>query len=181
MASIQKINRKSGLSYLLTYYLNNKKYTKYYPPGIPYPLVLAEKKRIESQVTMHKSGLQQMYPEERPVKLTLEEFSNMILKARVNDVNKRTLDRNRYALKVLTRIIGNHVLVTDLKDSIELFRAKRLEEGASKDGINKDLKNVVTCLNAAVDKGIIDKNPLEKIKYFSFITRQFLFFLNHYY
>ena len=79
MASIQKINYKSGTAYLLAYYINNKKFTKYFPPKTPYYLVEAEKKRIESEVALHNAGLKKMVPEGRPTKLNLAEFTGMII------------------------------------------------------------------------------------------------------
>ena len=60
MAHVEILKRKKGTAYRIHYYVNNRLQTKPFPVGTPRKIMEAEKKRIESEVTLHKSGLKTM-------------------------------------------------------------------------------------------------------------------------
>jgi len=165
VAYIQEIKRDSGKAYKLFYYLNKKRHIKYFPVGTDRKKVEAIKKELEGKIALHKSGIKEMKLKKKPNKLTLIEFTQMIIKARKNDVSWRTLQRNEYGMKLLIRVFGEGYLLSDLKnENIEYFKAVRLNEDLSKSGVNKDLENIRTCFNSGVEKEIIEENPV-KIKF----------------
>jgi len=167
MAHLQKIKRKNGTAYRLYYYLNNRRHTKYFPPGSPLNAVLAEKKRIEAGVTLDKAGFEKMDLAGRPTKLNLDEFKNIIIGIRKGYVATQNWKRNELALNNFIEILGGLSLISDLSnEAIEYFKAKRLEMGKTKAGINKDLVNIRTCLNAAAEREIIKKSEVPKIRKF---------------
>ena len=49
--------RQVGNGWQIQYYLNNRRRTKQYPPGTPKTLVMAEKKKLEHAIVLHKSGI----------------------------------------------------------------------------------------------------------------------------
>jgi hypothetical protein len=49
--------RKMGSGFQIQYYLNGKRRIKYLPAGTPKAIANSEKKRIESEIALHKAGI----------------------------------------------------------------------------------------------------------------------------
>lgn len=172
MASIQTIKLATGTAYQVTFSLNNKRLTKYFPPGTKRKTVdsfveeLNENKKlyrlgkIDKDVILQNAGLK-----EKPDLLDLRCFAEKVLKSREVDVSGLTLIRNSVALDNLMKVLGGDFPIKDLSlKQFELFKCKRIEQGISKEGINKDLENIRTCFNWAVAHNIIKRSPFPERK-----------------
>ena len=175
MASIQTIKLASGTAYQVSFSLNNKRLTKYFPPGTKRKTVdsfveeLNENKKlyrlgkIDKDVILQNAGLK-----ERPDLFDLRCFTEKVLKSREVNVSSLTLTRNKVALDNLMKVLGGDFLLKDLSlKQFELFKCKRIEQKISREGVNKDLENIRTCFRWAVAHNIIKQNPFpEKKKIF---------------
>ena len=173
MATITKIKKKNGLAYYVQFMVNYKRHSKYFTANTHYEKVLAFKKKIEAEIAEYRSGLSDKVPTLdgatfRRDKVTLREITNELESRRKNDVGERTLKRNLLAMKNFMYCLGPDFLICDLRnDHIEQFKNWRLEScGASKLGINSDLKNIRAMLNDAFERGLIVKNPISKFNFF---------------
>ncbi|MFW9941610.1 MAG: tyrosine recombinase XerC [Candidatus Thorarchaeota archaeon] len=173
MATITKIKKKNGLAYYVQFMVNHKRHSRYFPANTNHEKVLAFKKKIEAEIAEYRSGLSDKVPTLdgttfRRDKVTLRELTNELESRRKNDVVERTLKRNVLAMRNFMSCLGSDLLICDLKnDHIEQFKKWRLEScGATKSGINSDLKNIRALLNDAFERGLIIKNPISKFGFF---------------
>ena len=179
--------RKVKNTYQLQFYIDGKKRWKHYSPHTPKSVVLAEKKRIEAEVALHKARIRK-FQEETAVSnsISLGELTERVLLARENEVSIDTSNRNRYTMKLFLQVVGPEMSISDLKaDHIDQFKNLRYEEGRKqyerkgwkfdndkiKRGVNKDLENIRTILRAAASKGIISSGLIPKIERFK-VDRQ---------
>ncbi len=169
MASkIKKIKCKSGTAYRIQYYKDLKRCSKTFPANTNFEKVKAFKKRLEMELAEYNAKLMENVPclekkAARRHKITLKGLYNDVAEYRKNDVCEQNLYRNKMALNNLMKCLTPDFQVMKLTNKdIEKFKNKRLESGAtSKEGINKDLVNIRTVLNAGVKYGLIPKNPVE--------------------
>ena len=167
MAHIKTIELADGnKAYRLFFYLNNRQMSKYFPPPIKRKEVDAFKIELERNIKLYKAEfiefdklLEFLGIRQKTSKLTLNQFSKLVLQERLKNVSHSTIKRNRSALKTLTRILGGNFLITDLsRKHIEYFKQKRLEEGVSREGINRDSANIRACFRSGYYLEITDKN-----------------------
>jgi integrase/recombinase XerD len=167
MASLRKI----GQAYQLQFYLDGKRRYKYFPRGTPKSIALAEKKRLEADIALHKAGVRRFSQTvDRIDFMTLGELTERLFEKRIGEISKETVQRNLYAMRVLMEIVGQDMPVSNLRpDHFDQFKKARYERAVNeykrkdwdlddykiKRGINKDLINIRTVLRAAARKGII--------------------------
>lgn len=121
--------RKVGSGWQLQYYLNGRRLVKQFPKEVPKAVVEAERKRIESELALHKAGLKRFGENPRAAEfLTLHDLTESALNSRQHEVTKETIARNRHAMKLFLAVIGKHTLVSDLKPThFDKFRHARFE------------------------------------------------------
>ncbi|MFX1538552.1 MAG: tyrosine-type recombinase/integrase, partial [Promethearchaeota archaeon] len=173
MATLTKIKRRNGIAYRVQFMVNHKRYSKYFPANTHIEKVKAFKKKIESEIAEYRAGLLDRVPVLdgniiRRNKLTIKELTMELEMRRRNDVDERTLKRNMLAMKNFMHCLGPDFLISGLRDdNLEQFKNWRLEScGATKLGINSDLKNIRAMLNDAEKRGLIVKNPFSKSHFF---------------
>jgi integrase/recombinase XerC len=173
MATITKIKRKNGIAYRVQYMVNHRRYSQFFPVNSQIEKVRAFKKKIEAEIAEYRAGLSDKVPTLdgniiRRDKITLMELTQELESRRRNDVDERTLKRNVLAMRNLMNCLGRDFLVSNLKsDHIEQFKNWRLEScGASKSGINSDLKNLRAMINDAKSRGLIAPNILLRFRFF---------------
>ncbi len=143
-------------------------------------MVKAEKKRIESQLALHKAGIKSFTESDNTAKfLTLSEMTERVIKSKENEVAVETLSRNRYAMKLFMSAVGKDTLVADLKPShfdqfknVHFEKAKNAyerkgwtySEDKVKRGLNMELENIRVVLRTAMKKGIIPERMLPKFQ-----------------
>lgn len=186
--------RQVGGGYQLQYYLNGHKRVKHFPKGITKAVVEAERKRIESELALHKAGLKRFGEDPRAAEfLTLCDLTETVLNSRQHEVTKETIARNRHAMKLFMAAIGKHTLLAELKPThFDKFRQARFEameklyrargwkwnEEKVKRGVIKDLENIRTVLRLAVQKNLMPANYLPKIEKPKVDRRRLPSFLN---
>jgi integrase len=172
--------RQIGRGYQLQFYLNGRKHVKQFSPATPKSVVIAEKKRIESQIALHKAGIRSFTESDNTAKfLTLSEMTERVIKSKENEVAIETLSRNRYAMKLFMSAVGKDTLVADLKPShfdqfknVHFEKAKKAyerkgwpyDEDKVKRGLNKEFENIRVVFRTAMKKGIIPERMLPKIQ-----------------
>lgn len=186
--------RKVGSGHQLQYYLNGQKRVRQFPKGTPVSVVIAEKKRIESELALHKAGLKRFGEDPRAAEfLTVAELTEQVLDSRQHEVTKETIARNRHAMKLFIAAIGKQTLVSEIKPlHFDQFRQARFEamrklyqergwkwnEEKVKRGLIKDLENIRTVLRIAVKKGLMPQQYLPKIEKPKVDRRRLPTFLN---
>nr|NIR48293.1 tyrosine-type recombinase/integrase [candidate division KSB1 bacterium]NIR71514.1 tyrosine-type recombinase/integrase [candidate division KSB1 bacterium]NIS27950.1 tyrosine-type recombinase/integrase [candidate division KSB1 bacterium]NIT74827.1 tyrosine-type recombinase/integrase [candidate division KSB1 bacterium]NIU28607.1 tyrosine-type recombinase/integrase [candidate division KSB1 bacterium] len=176
MACLRKVKN----TWQLQFYLDGKRRYKQFSPKTPKSVVLAEKKRIEAELALHKAGVKKFAEKtERVDSITLRELTEKVHEARQNEVSDDTLKRNLYAMKVFMEVVGADMLVSNLKsDHIDQFKKARYEIASNeyerkgwkfegdkiKRGINKDLENVRSVFRVAAQKGMISESMVPKIE-----------------
>lgn len=179
--------RKLGTAYQLQFYLDGKRHFKYFPKGIPKSVAMAEKKRIEADIALHKAGVKRFTENDHRLDfITLLEMTEVVFKNRRFEVSKETLDRNLFAMRVFMEIVGKDMPVDDLKpDHFEQFKQVRYEHAVAeyerkkwefddykiKRGVNKDLINVRTVIRAAAKRGTIAESMVPKFQLYK-VERQ---------
>jgi len=191
MAYLRKIKN----TWQLQFYLDGKRRYKHYAPSTPKSILLAEKKRIEAEIALHKAGIKKFSEnkEERADFITLREITEKICEIRKNEVSEDTVSRNFMAMKRFTDIIGADMPVSNIETNhIDQFKKARVERGISeyerkgwnldkekiKIGVNQDLANIKTLLTAAANKGIVSDSMLPKIEFFKVDYRRLPKYLN---
>ncbi len=186
--------RKVGSGWQLQYYITGRRLVKQFPKEVPKAVVEAERKRIESELALHKAGLKRFGEDPRAAEfLTLHDLTESVLNSRQHEVTKETIARNRHAMKLFVAAIGKHTLVSDLKPThFDKFRNARFEamqklyhargwtwnEDKVKRGLNKDIENIRTVLRMAVKKNLMPAQYLPKIEKLKVDRRRLPSFLN---
>lgn len=186
--------RKVGSGWQLQYYLNGRRLVKQFPKEVPKAVVEAERKRIESELALHKAGLKRFGEDPRAAEfLTLADLTEQVLSSREHEVSKEAIARNRHAMKLFVAAIGKHTLVDEIKPAhFDQFRNVRFEamkklyrqrgwkwnEEKVKRGVIKDLENIKTVLRLAVKKSLIPPQYLPKIEKPKVDRRRLPSFLN---
>ncbi len=173
MATITKIKKKTGTAYRLQYMVNHKRYSVYYAVGANLDKIKAHKKRLEAEIAEYRAGMTDTIPgldgsERKRERSTLAGLTADLAERRRQEVSPLTLKRNLSAMRILMDCVGPDLRVSALsRERIEQFKRFRLNEcGATKKGINKDLVNIRTMLNYAVDLGLIHEAPIRKMPFF---------------
>ena len=172
--------RKVKNTWQLQFYLDGQKRYKHYMPGTPKSIVIAEKKRIEAQIALHKANVKKFSENEQRVDfITLRELTEKIAEARKNEVSEDTQQRNLYAMKLFMEVVGADMPLANLKsDHFDQFKKLRfevalseyqrkeweLDEDKIKRGVNKDLVNIRAMLRASAAKGMIPESMIPKIQ-----------------
>jgi len=183
MASLRKL----GSAYQLQFYLDGKRRFMYFPKGTPKSIAVAERKRIEAEVAMHKAGVKRFIENDKRVDfITLSELTEQLFETRKNEISKETIVRNVYAMRIFMEIVGKDMPVYSLKSQhFEQFKNARYEHALNeykrkgwaiddykiKRGINKDLINVRTVIRIATQKGIITDDLIPKFELYK-VERQ---------
>ncbi|MCG3155087.1 MAG: Tyrosine recombinase XerC [bacterium] len=186
--------RKVGSGYQLQYYLNGRKRVKQFSKGTPLAVVTAEKKRIESEIALHKAGLKRFGENPQAAEfLTLADMTEQVLAAKRHEVAPETIARNRYAMQLFMQVVGTHLLVSEVKptnfdrfknarfEAVVRFYGERgwpLNEDKIKRGINKELENIRTVFFTATKKGIIPSHFLPRIERLKVDRKRLPTFLN---
>jgi len=162
MAIIRKIKLKAGTAHQLIYYLNNKRYFKYFPPKVPSKIVQAEKKRIEREILLGKFNSKEIDIPILTQKIKLEDFADWYKNIRQTDPDllcaTSTLQRYIIAIKTFTTVIGLKKPLSDITtNDINQFKLKQIENNKTRAGINKDLHHL--------------KNPFKLARQHNLITR----------
>jgi len=159
MATLRKIKLKSGTAHEIQYIINRKRQTKYFPPYIPFAVVQAEKKKIESEVILHKAKIREIDNPYITEKLTLAEFGGWFYEKRKNDVAESTMERYLLAIKIFARVIGNDFMLAKItNEHIDLFKNKQLKNDKTRAGINKDLVFLKHAFKYAKKYNLVTKN-----------------------
>ncbi|MCH7756132.1 tyrosine-type recombinase/integrase [candidate division KSB1 bacterium] len=190
MAYLRKIKN----TWQLQFYLDGKRRYKTYSPDTPKSILSAEKKRIESEIALHKAGIKRFNEnDERVDFITLRELTEKVCEIRKNEVSDDTISRNLMAMKCFTDIIGADMPVSNIETNhFDQFKKARFECGISeyerkgwnldkdkiKVGVNKDLSNIKTILKAAAHRGIVSESMLPKIEFFKVDYRRLPKYLN---
>jgi len=125
---------------------------------------LKEARRHEAEVKARKIRLENYTSSEKPL-LKLEDFwpvyiSEMKLYNR--DISHKISRWEHH----LASIFGKKLISEIKKQDVERYKAKRLQEGASPATVNREVALLRHILNVAVDHGLIEVNPLTRIKMF---------------
>ncbi len=166
----------------MQFYIDGKRQYKTYSSDTPKSILSAEKKRIESEIALHKAGIKRFSEnDERVDFITLRELTERICDIRKNEVSEDTVSRNLTAMKHFTDIIGADMPVSNIETKhIDQFKRARLEYGIKEYerkgwnldrdkiqmGVNHDLTNIKTILKTAANKGIVSDSMLPKIEFF---------------
>ena len=172
--------RQTGGGFQLQFYLNGRRKVKQFSPGTPKSVALAEQKRVESALALHKAGIKKFTESTESTEfLTLSDMTERVLESKEGEVAPETLSRNRYGMKLFMSVIGKDTLVADLKPThFDQFRNAHLEkakreyerkgwtynEDKIKRGLNKELENVRVVFRTAMKKGIISEKMLPKVQ-----------------
>ena len=183
MAYLRKIKN----TWQLQFYLDGKKRYKHYSPSTPKSILLAEKKRIESEIALHKAGVKRFHFDEESVEfITLRDLTEKVLDMRQNEVAEVTLKRYELAMRNFMKIAGPEMLISNLRaDHFQQFRTARYEytvnrykrmkwefnDDKIKRGINTDLVNIRAVLRGAANKGIVQESQVPKIEFYK-VDRQ---------
>lgn len=94
-------------------------------------------------------------------RLTLEQFSDDYLAWA--KVHKRSWGRDEDSLAHLRAAVGNTRLAELSRARIESYQRARLAAGAAPATVNREVACLRKALSLAVDRGVIDKNPLQGV------------------
>lgn len=174
MASLRKLKN----TWQIKYYLDGRRVFKHFSPDTPKAVVMAEKKRIEANIALHKAGIKPFSENNQRVDfITLRDLTEKVIEKKKNDVSDDTLKRNLYAMKVFMEIVGADMPIANLKDDhFDQFKKARYEKAESeyerkvwafhedkiKRGVNKDLVNIRAVLRAGANKGMVPYSMVPK-------------------
>jgi len=174
--------KKNKNTWQLQFYVDGQKHYKHFPPNTPKSIVLAEKKRIEAEIALHKANIRKfVYGSERVDFITLRDLTERVIEIRKNEVSTATQKRNQLAMRVFMEIVGADMPISNLKteyfdqfkkqryeSSVKKYKKRKwdIDEDKIKRGVNKDLVNVRAVIRAAVSKGIIPESKIPKIPFF---------------
>ena len=105
MAYLRKIKN----TWQLQFYLDGKRQYKTYSSDTPKSILSAEKKRIESEIALHKAGIKRFSEnDERVDFITLRELTERICEIRKNEVSEDTgtEEKNLSTMMRLYVIVG---------------------------------------------------------------------------
>ncbi len=161
---INKITLKSGVAHEVSYYIQGNRYRKYFPPQIPESIVIAWAAEKKKEIAFQKAGLEQYYEVAQYSNITLSEFIGYLQMERKGFVVRSTIERNEQAIRNLIKIIGD-VPISHIGEShIKKFMRLRLQYGFARAGVNRDLAQLRTVFNVAVDNHLLSKSPFGRIK-----------------
>ena len=171
--------RKNKNSFQLQYYLDGRKKYKQYPPGTPKAVVLAEKKRIEAQIALHKARIKKFSEQDNEWdSVTLRELTDRVIELRQSEVAEITTKKNSSAMRKFMEVVGAETSIHDLKpEHFDVYKKQRyaravgeyerkgwiFDDDKIKRGVNKDLVNIRTVVRAAAHKDIIPESMVPKI------------------
>jgi hypothetical protein len=146
-------------------------------------VILAEKKRLEAKLALHKAGVRNFTDEgsEESEKITLLELTEKVIELRKSEVAQITFRKNLAAMNKLMTVVGPELPLARLSAShldtykkarfdygVEQYKLKKwtYDEDKIKRGVNKDLVNIRAVLRAAVAKKIIPLSLLPEIAFY---------------
>ena len=120
----------------------------------------ALRKRIQEEYD-RKNGIVR-----KKISITFNEFSKVYLEDYIK-VTRKNWKSDYYRLKKLDSFFINKQLKGITPMSIEKFRSGRLNAGNSKSTTNRYLALLKKMFNLAIQEGCLEKNPVQKVKFFS--------------
>ncbi len=129
MAHLRKVKN----TWQLQFYLDGRKRYKHYSPGTPKSIIVAEKKRIEAQIALHKANVKKFSENEQRVDfITLRELTEKIAEVRKTEISEDTQQRNLYAMRLFMEVVGADMPLANLKsDHFDQFKKLRFEVALS--------------------------------------------------
>lgn len=108
---------------------------------------------------------------DKDVDVTLEHACTEALRDKSPDVRDSTLERYTQGLNHFVKFVGKDTPVQDAlaKDTVQMFKASRLDAGAKQQTVNNDIGAVSVVTSYALSKGWITERP--KIKRFKYSAR----------
>ncbi len=190
MAYLRKIKN----SWQLQYRLDGKQKYKQFSPDTPKSIVMAEKKRIEAKIALHKAGVKRFAEnDERVERMTLRELAQKVIELRKSEVAEITTRKNTSAMRNFVSIVGAEMPVARLDaEHFDKFKKARYERAVReyerknwefdddkiKRGVNKDLTNIRTVLRSAANKNIIPDSMVPKIHFYKTSRKILPLYLN---
>jgi excisionase family DNA binding protein len=109
---------------------------------------------------------EQFQPNRTAESLKFEELAKRFLQhEEVSD--KKSWRTDEYRMKPLRQHFGNFKLKDITVEAIIEYRAQRIKEGLKKSSTNRELALLKTMFNWAIQEGLLNVNPVKKIKFYS--------------
>lgn len=179
MATIQKYKN----TFILQYYLDGKRIRKAFPKGTSEKVMQAAKKRIESDIALHKLKLKRFNESSASFgKISLKEMFAKVLRSLEARVGENTLQRYELSARIFMSIIGGEMMVKDLSyhhlDQFKKLRKEQLiekyqkynwdfDDDKAKRGVNKELCQIRVLFRAAEQKGLITGDLIPRFEMYS--------------
>ena len=136
MAYLRRIKN----TWQLQYRLDGKQCYKQFSPGTPKSVIMAEKKRIEAQLALHKAGVKEFLAagEVNSTRVTLVQLTEKVIELRKSEVAPITIRKNQAAMKRLMDIVGRELPVSRLSPShFDAFKKSRFKHAVEESGLRK--------------------------------------------
>jgi len=149
---------KKGANWFIDYRYRGKRYRKKVSP---------DKRQAELALKKVKVAIAEnkFFDVKREQRVLFEEMAKEYLE-RYSRLNKRSTIRDDTSLKHLIPYFKNKYLFEISPQSIEDYKAKRLNDGMAKSTVNRELALLKHIYTKAIEWGKVTENPVKKVKLF---------------